>query len=73
MQDGSNEIGDPYNINNSDNFDVYVDDYIWSTWLSKLTIYKLFCFDIMMSTFMTLVRFMFDEDWKCRWLYDLHD
>jgi hypothetical protein len=28
MQDGSNEIGDPYNINNSDNFDVYVDDYI---------------------------------------------
>jgi hypothetical protein len=61
MQDGSNEIGDPSNINNSDNFDVYVDDYIWSTWLSKLTIYKLFCFDIMMSTFMTLVRFMFDE------------
>jgi hypothetical protein len=28
MQDGSNEIGDPSNINNSDNFDVYVDDYI---------------------------------------------
>jgi hypothetical protein len=39
MQDESNETGDPSNSNNADNFDVDVDDFIWSTWLSNYISY----------------------------------